>query len=117
MLGVHLPGVHLGEHQRRRQLDRGDHPVAPGLVRGLVRQRQRRLGGGGDRHHIATTNGGTTWTAQTSGSTQELNAVDCVSTTQCWVVGAGGVILATTNGGTTAWTAQTSGTTQVLNEG
>lgn len=56
---------------------------------------------------------GTTWTAQTSGTTQNLKAVHCADAITCWGVGAAGTILKTTNGGTT-WTAQTSGTTQTL---
>ena len=44
---------------------------------------------------------------------QALDGVSCVSATQCWVVGANGVILGTVNGGTT-WTSETSGTTQLL---
>ncbi|MCG9880591.1 MAG: YCF48-related protein [Bacteroidia bacterium] len=60
-----------------------------------------------------TSNGGTTWTEQTSGTTQTLNSVFFTSATQGWAVGNSGTILTTGNGGTT-WTAQTSGTTQAL---
>ena len=63
---------------------------------------------------LATTNGGSTWTAQTSGSTAALLSVHFVSATTGWAVGSSGTILKTTNGGTT-WTAQTSGTTGTLN--
>jgi hypothetical protein len=67
------------------------------------------------------TAGGTTYTTATdwgaSGDSvvggQQVNGVSCVSATQCWVVGANGVILATANGGTT-FTAETSSTTQLL---
>ena len=58
---------------------------------------------------LATSNGGTTWTAQTSGTTDALYAIQCYSATYCWAGGDGGVIVASTNG--TSWTAQTSGTT------
>jgi len=53
------------------------------------------------------------WGVQTSGTTNDLNAVSCSSTSNCWAVGGGGTIVATVNGGTT-WTAQTSNTTQTL---
>ena len=62
---------------------------------------------------IATTNGGSTWSAQTTGTTVQLNGIACVSATNCWAVGnapGGGsaAVIATTNGGT-SWTAETSG--------
>jgi hypothetical protein len=60
-----------------------------------------------------TSNGGTTWTAQTSGTSNALAGVSCPSTSQCWAVGALGTIVATGNGGTT-WAAQTSGTSANL---
>jgi gliding motility-associated-like protein len=63
---------------------------------------------------LTTNNGGTSWTAQTSGTTQSLLGVYFTSATQGWAVGTGGTILTTNNGGT-SWTAQTSGTTQNLN--
>ncbi len=62
---------------------------------------------------LVTNNGGTTWTAQTSGTTFGLASVYFSSSTQGWAVGQNGIILVTNNGGTT-WTAQTSGTTQLL---
>ncbi|HTX70183.1 MAG TPA: YCF48-related protein, partial [Thermoleophilia bacterium] len=71
------------------------------------------VGSGGVIRH--TTDGGTTWTAQTSGTTQNLRDLAFVDASNGWVVGNGGVILHTTNGGTT-WTAQTSGTTQTLRD-
>jgi hypothetical protein len=61
-----------------------------------------------------TASAASSWSAQTSGIATALTAIDCTSTTQCWAVGASGVIRVTTNGGTT-WTAQTSGTTNALN--
>ncbi len=54
------------------------------------------------------------WTTQTSGTSNQLNGVYFISSTQGWVVGASGTILTTSNGGTT-WTAQTSGTSNNLN--
>ena len=33
---------------------------------------------------LATANGGTTWTAQTSGTTDALYAIECYSATACW---------------------------------
>ena len=71
------------------------------------------VGSGGVIRH--TTDGGTTWSAQTSGTTQNLRDVVFVGASNGWVVGNGGVILHTTNGGTT-WSAQTSGATQTLRD-
>jgi photosystem II stability/assembly factor-like uncharacterized protein len=51
-----------------------------------------------------------TWTAQNSGTTQNLWSVAFVNASRGWAVGNTGTILATTNGGGT-WTAQSSGTT------
>ena len=62
---------------------------------------------------LRTTNGGGTWAAQKSGTTQALNAVTFASATTGWAVGGRGTVLRTTNGGTT-WTAQRSGTTWAL---
>ncbi len=59
-----------------------------------------------------TTDGGTTWAAQTSGVSVNLNAVWGTDATHVWAVGNGGTILQW-NG--TAWAAQTSNTTQDLN--
>jgi hypothetical protein len=60
-----------------------------------------------------TTNGGTTWSAQTSGTGQSLTAVSMVSATTGWAVGVGGTILYTVNGGT-SWTSQGSGINQPI---
>ncbi len=54
------------------------------------------------------------WLAETSGTTANLLAISCVSSTKCEIVGSGGLIRGTTNGGST-WSAQTSGTTNGLN--
>jgi hypothetical protein len=62
----------------------------------------------------ATTSGGTTWTAQTSGTAETLNAVSMVSATTGWTAGVGGTIRYTTNGGST-WTSQGSGINQPIN--
>ena len=62
---------------------------------------------------VKTTNGGTTWTAQDSGTTDGLCSVDFVNASTGWAVGDGGVILKTANGGTT-WSVLPSGTTQAL---
>jgi len=61
-----------------------------------------------------TSNGGTTWTAQTSGLTS-LSGIVCPGTSNCFAVGPANTIAATTNGGT-AWASQSSGTTQTLND-
>ncbi|MGA8015230.1 MAG: YCF48-related protein [Candidatus Dormiibacterota bacterium] len=70
-------------------------------------------GPGGSGTILATTDGGTTWTKQSSGTTQNLNGVSCVSATQCVVVGDNGALLSTSNGGAT-WAVETSGTNQTL---
>ena len=54
---------------------------------------------------------GSTWTTQTSGTTQQLNAVWGTAANSVWVVGSGGVILFW-DGST--WEAQPSGTTENL---
>jgi len=48
---------------------------------------------------VATTDGGATWTAQSSGTTESLTGVVFVDAKHGWVVGSSGTILATTNGG------------------
>ena len=48
---------------------------------------------------LATTDGGATWNAQSSGSDGDLSGVAFGDATHGWVVGSGGVILATTSGG------------------
>jgi photosystem II stability/assembly factor-like uncharacterized protein len=50
---------------------------------------------------LTTSNQGTTWTAQASGTTNNLEAVAAVSTTRAWVVGANQTLLSTSNG--TSW--------------
>ena len=86
--------------QRRHDVDGADvgHDADP--VRRRVRGRRATAGpsgaGGTIRH---TTNGGTTWTAQTSGTTQTLNGVAFVDASNGWAVGAGGTIRHTANGG------------------
>ena len=69
----------------------------------------------GDRGTFhATTNGGMSWQAQPSGTSNDLWEVSFAADNQRgWVVGSRGTILATTNGGT-SWQAQTSGTTNSL---
>jgi photosystem II stability/assembly factor-like uncharacterized protein len=66
--------------------------------------------GSGTAAIFTTTNGGSTWTAQTTGAT-DLWAVSCPTTSDCWAVGGfggtDGEIDATTDGGTT-WVAQTA---------
>jgi len=57
---------------------------------------------------INSADGGTTWSTQTSGTTNDLEAVSFFSETQGTVVGTAGTILDTSDGGTT-WTTQTSG--------
>jgi photosystem II stability/assembly factor-like uncharacterized protein len=62
---------------------------------------------------VATSNGGATWTAQTSGTTDTLDAVAFSDASDGWAVGGDGTIIATTNGGAT-WSRRSSGTTDNL---
>ncbi len=57
---------------------------------------------------LATTSGGSTWTAQTSGTSSELTDVAFADASRGWAVGAGGVILATVDGGA-HWAPQSAG--------
>lgn len=58
-------------------------------------------------------NGGGTWVAQTSRTTQALAGVDFIDGLRGWAVGAKGVIMRTTNGGAT-WVRRASGTAAFL---
>jgi hypothetical protein len=70
------------------------------------------VGTGGTILH--TTNAGTTWTSQTSGTTNPLTGISFADANTGTAVGSVmGQILRTTNGGAT-WTSQTSGTTNSL---
>lgn len=62
-----------------------------------------------------TEDGGTTWRAQLSGTTERLNAVQFISAHQGWAVGDRGVILRTINGGQD-WMTQSSGTREDLRD-
>lgn len=64
---------------------------------------------GGAGTIVATKDGGTSWAAQTSGTTYSLFDVTFVDADRGWAVGGAGTILSTTDGGVT-WTAQSSGT-------
>jgi len=48
---------------------------------------------------LHTTDGGTTWTKQSSGTTNVFSSAKFVSSISGWIVGEGGTILHTTNGG------------------
>ncbi|HEY9199732.1 MAG TPA: hypothetical protein VIR60_10220, partial [Gammaproteobacteria bacterium] len=54
---------------------------------------------------------GSSWSAVTSPTTARLNAVHCVSSTECWAVGNGGVIVHWTGGN---WITRSSGTGEEL---
>lgn len=58
---------------------------------------------------LETHDGGSTWTLQTSGTTNDLYKIRFASTTHGWAVGTSGTILGTVDGGT-IWTTQDSGT-------
>ena len=63
---------------------------------------------------LRTENGGASWTAQTSGSSNPLWSVSMGADGRLgWAVGVRGTILRTENGGA-SWTAQTSGTSNDL---
>jgi len=63
-----------------------------------------------------TSDGGVTWTAQTSGTSEDLNTIKFTTLAEAWVVGTGnpGTILYTGNSGA-LWSPQTSNTTEDLN--
>ena len=66
---------------------------------------------------LKSIDGGTTWTPQTSNTTQALNGVACVNAGYCFAAGAVGTTIATGDGGTT-WTQQgnpMSGPTSAIN--
>jgi uncharacterized repeat protein (TIGR01451 family) len=67
-------------------------------------------GTAGTIYRITSGSGTPTFTAQTSGTAQQLNAVQMLDSSVGWVVGNGGVLLRTTNGGTT-WTPGSTGVT------
>jgi photosystem II stability/assembly factor-like uncharacterized protein len=69
------------------------------------------VGSGGEI--LATTNGGASWTAQSSNTTENLNGLHFTDAANGWAVGDQGTIVATTDGGT-SWTAQSSGTSYQL---
>ncbi len=54
-----------------------------------------------------------TWALQTSGTTNDLYATSCYTSSACWSVGASGTVVVTTNGGST-WSSQSSGTSSNL---
>lgn len=61
-----------------------------------------------------TINGGSSWSAQTSGTTQNLNAAYVFNTSLVFAVGDNGTFLRTRNGGTN-WVSKSTGTSQRLN--
>jgi len=62
---------------------------------------------------IYTSSNLTSWSKQTSGTTQVLNKIACILPTLCYVLGNNGTIESSANG--TSWSTQTSGTTANLN--
>jgi photosystem II stability/assembly factor-like uncharacterized protein len=62
---------------------------------------------------LNTTNGGSSWSTQTSGTSEALNGVTFIDASNGWAVGTTGKILNTTNGGS-SWSTQTSGTSENL---
>ena len=67
---------------------------------------------GGDEI-LATTNGGATWTAQSSNTSENLNGLNFSDPDNGWAVGDQGTIVHTSDGGAN-WTAQSSGTSYQL---
>lgn len=70
---------------------------------------------GTDGTIIHTNDGGTAWTSQTSGTTNDLFSVHFVNVSTGWVVGDEGIVLRTANGGTN-WEAVASNTTDHLDD-
>jgi photosystem II stability/assembly factor-like uncharacterized protein len=64
----------------------------------------------GDQGTILTSANGTTWTARTSNTTQNLSAVLSISPSLTLASGVGGTLLTSVDGGVT-WTAQQTNTT------
>ena len=64
---------------------------------------------------IKTDNGGTTWTPQASGITEDLSSIHFLNLTDGWIVGDNGVILRTVNGGT-YWEAVANSTSNHLHD-
>jgi photosystem II stability/assembly factor-like uncharacterized protein len=62
---------------------------------------------------LKTENGGVSWSAQITGTTQPLTDIQFADASRGWAAGYGGVLLTTANGGAT-WTLRASGTTQNL---
>src|SRR5882757_6700790 len=62
---------------------------------------------------LRTTDGGSTWSSQTSGTTNGLLAVSFTDANTGTAVGENGIIIRTTDGGNT-WASQTSGTGNFL---
>ena len=59
---------------------------------------------------LKTSDGGSTWSIQNSGTTNNLTSVHFIDAQTGWAVGWNGTILKTNNGGTT-WVLEISGTT------
>ncbi len=96
------------ERQRRRRLhlDRPDLGYQLDALRRALRDANSGwvVGNGGLIRHTANGSnaGGSTWAAQTSGTTQSpLRPVSSADASNGWVVGNGGIIRHTANGGTT----------------
>ncbi len=68
---------------------------------------------GGDGVIYFTSNGGSSWSRQTSGTTEMLRCIEAKSVNSCWAVGSGGMILHTSNGGQ-VWLRQPSAMTDTL---
>ena len=58
---------------------------------------------------VHTSDGGATWAAQTSGTTNEFFSVEFTDASNGWAVGDNGTIVHTSDGGAT-WSGQDSGT-------
>jgi hypothetical protein len=62
---------------------------------------------------LLTRNEGRSWTRQTSGTTADLMAIDCIDRKRCWAVGDKGTIVYTKDGKT--WKQANAGTSVTLN--
>jgi hypothetical protein len=84
------------ETLQERSANSAAQKVAPGgVVASLALPARWRISSTSLEH---STDGGSTWSAVTAGVTGELTGVSSPSSTVCWVVGRGGVVLRTTDG-------------------
>ena len=104
---------HPRHHRRRRHLERAELGDRRDLCGVAFTDATHGWAVGEDGTILATTDGGATWSAQSSGTSESLYDVAFTDATHGWAVGEGGTILATSDGGAT-WSAQSSGSSTWL---